>query len=52
MPLTADHFEMGLKKLNADFQWNDYDASQIVVTEWPHHDGSFQGMKMKSLDEP
>lgn len=45
---------MGLKRVNPNFKWSDYDPSSFTVTEWQERDGwlSYQGMKHKKSGAP
>ena len=54
VPLTAEHYAMGLKRVNPNFKWSDYDPSSFTVTEWQERDGwlTYQGMKHKKSGAP
>lgn len=34
MPLTADHFAMGMRKVDPSFQWTDFRAKECSVADW------------------
>ena len=44
--------ESGLKRVNPDFQWSDFQVEDLTVTEWEEGGETYQGMRHKTTGLP